>query len=94
MTGTARSGTMSDAGMTAAPDDSQTETDDSAAGEAPERLPYEITDRVSVPEGGGVERDDSYEPSGNDDAAKASACWTTWLRRPSASSLKTSASVS
>lgn len=71
MTGTARSGTMSDAGMTAAPDDSQTETDDSAAGEVPERLPYEITDRVFVPEGGGVERDDSYEPSGNDDAAKA-----------------------
>lgn len=71
MTGTARSGTISDAGMTAAPDDSQTETDDSAAGEAPERLPYEITDRVSVPEGGGVERYDGYEPSVNHDAAKA-----------------------
>ena len=71
MTGTARAGTMSDAGMTADQDDLQTETDDSAAGEAPERLPYEITERVSVPEGGGVERDDSYEPSGNDDAAKA-----------------------
>lgn len=71
MTGTARSGTISDAGMTAAPDDSQTETDDSAAGEAPERLPYEITDRVFVPEGGGVERYDGYEPSVNDDAAKA-----------------------
>ena len=42
-----------------------------AASEAPERLPYEITDRVSVPEGGGVERYDGYEPSVNDDAAKA-----------------------
>lgn len=71
MTGMARAGTMSDADMTADKDDSQTETDDSAAGEAPERLPYEITDRVSVPEGGGVERDDGYEPSVNDDAAKA-----------------------
>lgn len=70
MTGTARSGTISDAGMTAAPDDSQTETDGSAASEAPERLPYEITERVSVPEGGGIERDDSYEPSVSDDAAK------------------------
>lgn len=71
MTGMARAGTMSDADMTADKDDSQTETDDSAAGEAPERLPYEITDSVSVPEGGGVERDDGYEPSVNDDAAKA-----------------------
>ena len=53
MTGLARAGTMSDAGMTADKDDSQTETDDSAACEAPERLPYEITDRISVPEGGG-----------------------------------------
>ena len=71
MTGTARAGTMSDADMTADKDDSQTETDDSAAGEAPERLPYEITDRVSVPEGGSIGRDDGYEPSGNEDAAKA-----------------------
>ena len=53
MTGMARAGTMSDADMTADKDDSQTETDDSAACEAPERLPYEITDRISVPEGGG-----------------------------------------
>lgn len=71
MTGMARAGTMSDADMTADKDDSQTETDDSAAGEAPERLPYEITDRVSVPEGGSIGRDDGYEPSGNEDAAKA-----------------------
>ena len=70
MTSSARAGTMSDAGMTGEAGE-QTETDDSAAGEAPERLPYEVTDRVSVPEGGSVERDDSHEPSGNDDAAKA-----------------------
>ena len=70
MTGTARAGTMSDAGI-AGESGEQAETYDSAAGEVPERLPYEITERVSVPEGGGVVRDDSYEPSGNDDAAKA-----------------------
>ncbi len=70
MTGSARAGTMSDAGITGESGE-QTETDNSAAGEAPERLPYEITDRVSVPEGGGVERYDGYEPSVNDDAAKA-----------------------
>lgn len=71
MTDSARAGTMSDADMTAGKDDSQTETDDSAAGEASERLPYEITDRVSVPEGGNIERDDGYKPAHNNDAAKA-----------------------
>lgn len=70
MTGLARAGTMSDAGITGESGE-QTETDNPAAGEAPERLPYEITERVSVPEGGGVERDDGYEPSVSDDAAKA-----------------------
>lgn len=70
MTGTARAVTMSDAGATGEAGE-QTETDDSTASEAPERLPYKITERVSVPEGGGVERDDSYEPSVSDDAAKA-----------------------
>lgn len=70
MTGAARARTISDADMKNE-NDKQTETDGSAADEAPERLTYEITDRVSVPEGGNVERDDSYEPSGNDDAAKA-----------------------
>lgn len=37
----------------------------------PARHPYRRTERVSVPEGGGIERNDGYEPTHNEDAAKA-----------------------
>ena len=37
----------------------------------PARHPYRRTERVSVPEGGSIERNDGYEPTRNENAAKA-----------------------
>lgn len=69
MTGAERAGTMSDAGLTASGCSSLAETDETAC-EAPERMPYETTERVSMPEGGSIERNDAFEPTPSDDAAK------------------------
>lgn len=69
MTGAERAGTKSDAGMTATDCGSPAETGETAC-EAPERMPYEMTERVSMPEGGSIERNDAFEPTPNEDAAK------------------------